>query len=94
MNSHKNKYRSEDEKKDLTKRLKIIDGQVNGVIKMISEDRYCDDILIQLAAINKSIKSLGNKLLKTHLETCVVENIKNDHLEIIDEVIDLFGRLN
>ena len=94
MNSHKNKYRSEDEKKDLTKRLKIIDGQVNGVIKMISEDRYCDDILIQLAAINKSIKSLGNKLLKTHLETCVVENIKNDHLEIIDEVIDLFGRLD
>ena len=94
MNNHKNKYRSEDEKKDLTKRLKIIDGQVNGVIKMISEDRYCDDILIQLAALNKSIKSLGNKLLKTHLETCVVENIKNDHLEIIDEVIDLFGRLN
>ena len=94
MNNHKNKYRSEDEKKDLTKRLKIIDGQVNGVIKMISEDRYCDDILIQLAAINKSIKSLGNKLLKNHLETCVVENIKNDHLEIIDEVIDLFGRLN
>ncbi len=94
MNNHKNKYRSEDEKKDLTKRLKIIDGQVNGVIKMIDEDRYCDDILIQLAAINKSIKSLGNKLLKTHLETCVVENIKNDNLEIIDEVIDLFGRLD
>lgn len=94
MNNHKNKYRSEDEKKDLTKRLKIIDGQVNGVIKMIDEDRYCDDILIQLAAINKSIKSLGNKLLKTHLETCVVENIKNNNLEIIDEVIDLFSRLD
>lgn len=61
---------------------------------MITDDRYCDDVLIQISAINKSLKSLGNEILKSHLSTCVVEDIKNDKLEVIDDVIDLFGKLN
>ena len=81
-------------KKNLTKRLKTIEGQVRGVSKMIDEDRYWNDILIQISAINKSLKSLGNEILKNHLLNCVTNDIKNDHLEIIDEVMEIIRRFD
>ncbi|MCI6266788.1 MAG: metal-sensing transcriptional repressor [Erysipelotrichaceae bacterium] len=90
----KNKHRSDDEKKYLKTRLKTIEGQVRGISNMIEEDRYCNDILTQLLAINKSIKSLSNDILKNHLATCVVDDIQNNHLDVIDEVMDLIGRIN
>ncbi len=88
------KHRSEEDKKKLIRRLNIISGQVNGLKQMIESDRYCDDVLIQISSVNKSLKSLGNEILKNHLETCVVKDLKEDKLEVIDEVIDLFGRIN
>ena len=60
---------------------------------MVDDDKYCNDILIQLLAINKSIKSLSTDILKGHLSTCVVDDIKNNKLEVIDEVMELIGRL-
>ena len=90
----KSTHRTDEEKKRLTKRLNIIEGQVRGIKQMIENDRYCDDVLIQIASVNKSLKSLGNEILKNHLETCVVKELKEDKLEVIDEVIDLFGRIN
>lgn len=94
IKSKKFKYRTRNEKKILINRLKIVEGQVRGISKMIDDDRYCDDILIQISAINKSLKSLGNQILKNHLETCVVENIKDNNLDIIDDVMNLIRRLN
>lgn len=88
------KHRGEEDKKKLIRRLNIISGQVNGLKQMIESDRYCDDVLIQIASVNKSLKSLGNEILKNHLETCVVKELKEDKLEVIDEIIDLFGRIN
>lgn len=88
------KHRSDDEKKCLIKRLNRIEGQVRGLKQMIEDDRYCDEVLIQISAVDKSLKSLGNEMLKTHLATCVVKDLKNDKLEVIDDIIDLFGRLN
>ena len=61
---------------------------------MIETDRYCDEVLIQISSVNKALKSLGNEILKNHLETCVVKDLKDDKLEVIDDVIDLFGRIN
>lgn len=90
----KSKHRTEIEKKEIIKRLNVIEGQICGIKQMINDDRYCNDVLIQISAVNKSLKSLGNKILKGHLSTCVVEDIQNNHLEIIDEVMDLFKRLD
>lgn len=90
----KSTHRTEEEKKYLQTRLKTIEGQVRGISKMIEEDKYCNDVLTQLLAINKSIRSLSNDILKSHLSTCVVDDIKEDHLEVIDEVMELIGRLN
>ena len=61
---------------------------------MVLEDRYCDEIMIQISAINKSLKSLGTEMLKNHLQTCIVDELKNDNLSAIDDVISLFDKLN
>lgn len=86
------KNRSIEEKKVITTRLNKIIGQMNGIKNMVEEDRYCDDILIQLSAIDKSIKSLANLILDSHMHTCLIENIKEDNYEVIDEIVDLFKR--
>ncbi len=84
--------RDEDAKKKIINRMKRMIGQLNGIMKMIEEDRYCDDVLIQLSAVDKSIKSLANSILDEHLHSCVLENIKNGDEKALDEIIDLFKR--
>ncbi len=86
------KVRNQEEKDALVKRLNRIVGQLNGVKKMIEEDRYCDDILIQLSAIDKSVKSVANVLLEQHMHSCLIENIENGNYEVVDEIVDLFKR--
>ncbi len=90
----KTKHRTEEEKKYLKKRLSTIEGQVRGIIGMIDEDRYCDEVFIQISAVSKALKSLANEILKIHLSTCVVEDIKENKLDIIDEVMDLIKKLD
>lgn len=91
--TRRNTYRSDKEKKELTKRLNIIEGQIRGINQMIADDRYCDDVLIQIAAVNKSLKSLGNCMLENHLKNCVVNDIQKGNLEILEEVITLIKKL-
>ncbi len=88
----KTTIRGDEEKKDIEHRLNRIRGQVDGVKKMVDNDAYCDDILIQLSAIDKSIKSLANLILVRHLHTCIVDNIKKGNYEILDEISNLFRR--
>ena len=90
----KSKHRTEEEKKYLNTRLKTIEGQVRGISKMVDNDEYCNDILIQLLAIDKSIRSLSKDILKSHISSCVVDDIKNDKLEVVDEVMELIGRIS
>lgn len=86
-------HHTEEEKQNFIKRLNRIEGQVRGISKMLLEERHCDDILIQISAINNSLKSLGNEILKKHMKTCMVEDIKNEKFESIDEIIYLIGRM-
>lgn len=91
---NKTKERSNDEKRNLEIRLNRIIGQLNGIKKMIDEDRYCDDILIQLSAVDKSIKSLAAIMLESHMHSCVVDGIKRGNTDVIEEIVDLFKRFN
>lgn len=88
----KTKVRSEAEKKKICARLNRIAGQIGGVKKMVEEDRYCDDILVQLAAIDKSVRSLSGVILESHMHSCLIENIREGNYEVVDEVVDLFKR--
>lgn len=87
------KHRMEEEKKKLERRLKIISGQINGISQMIRDDRYCDDVLLQVASATNALKSLGSEILKCHMKSCMVQDIKNNNLEVIDDVFELFGKL-
>ena len=59
------------DKEALVKRLHRIEGQVRGIERMVSEDRYCIDILTQLAAVTTALDALGLKLLDDHVRHCV-----------------------
>jgi len=73
------------------KRLAYIDGHLNGVRKMIEEDRYCIDVLKQMHAIRKAIEKLETLLLEGHLQTCVIDGIKGGRQEqIVAELRDLY----
>ena len=90
----KAKHMSEEDKNNLIKRLNVIEGQVRGIKQMIENDRLCDEVLTQVSAVNHSLKSIGNVLLKNHLATCVINDINAGNMEIIDDVVDLFDKLN
>ncbi len=88
----KKKVRTDEDKKKLIVRINRLTGQMNGIKNMILDDRYCDDILIQLSAVDKSIKSLANLILEEHMHSCLINDIKNDKYDVIDEIVDLFKR--
>ena len=61
---------------------------------MIEDDSYCKDVLVQLSAIENSVRSLSNQLLENHLYSCITRDLKDGKLETIDEVVDLFKKFN
>lgn len=85
--------REEKEKKQLKNRLNRIIGQLNGIGRMLDEDRYCGDILTQLAAAESALQSFGYVILKDHMETCMVEEIKKGNEGIVDEAVELIKKL-
>lgn len=86
-------HRSEEEKHSYIKRLNRIEGQVRGISRMVDEDRQCDDIMIQISAVNSAIKSLGQEILLNHMKTCMVSDINNERYESIDEIMELCKRM-
>lgn len=90
--SKKKTYRDDEEKKQLIKRLNIIEGQIRGIKQMIEDNRYCDDILTQMLAVNKAIDSLENVILEKHLERCISRQIEEGHTEVTEEIMNLFKK--
>lgn len=76
----KKTVRTEETKKKLLARTNRIIGQLDGIKKMIDNDRYCADILIQLSAVDSAIKSLASVILDNHMHSCVVDSIKKEIL--------------
>ena len=85
--SHKTKERSEKEYKDLLNRLSRIEGQVRGIRKMVENDAYCTDILVQVSAVNAALNSFNKVLLANHIRTCVADDIRSGKEETIDELV-------
>ena len=82
--------RNEEEKKSLIRRLNIIEGQIRGLNKMVENDFYCPDILIQVSAATSALNSFSKELLSRHIRECVKEDIlegKDDTLEELVEVL-------
>ena len=85
--------RSDEQRKILDNRLNRIVGQLNGIRKMLDEDRYCGDILTQIAAAESALQSMGYLILKEHMETCVTEGVRAGDPEIMAEAFELMKKL-
>lgn len=85
-----------DEKKKVRNRVARIAGQVDGIARMIDEDRYCIDVLDQIAAVRSALNRLAQVMLESHVDTCVAEAFasgsKKDRAEKVSEVFDVFSR--
>ncbi|MBQ6380425.1 MAG: metal-sensing transcriptional repressor [Clostridia bacterium] len=91
--NEKKTIRSEEQKTALIHRLNRIEGQIRGIKKMIEEDAYCNDILIQSAAANAALNAFSKQLLAAHIHSCVARDIREGKDEVIDELIETMGRL-
>lgn len=78
------------------KNLNRVLGQVEGIRKMINDNRYCPDILTQLKAVRSALKTIETKILQKHLEGCVTTAMKSSNKEEaqkkIDELTEIFKR--
>ena len=77
-------------------RLRRIEGQVQGIQRMVDEDKYCVDILLQLAAVQGAVEQVQKLLLGQHIESCVSEAIRSgsarDRQKKVGELLDVFSR--
>lgn len=90
---HKIKERSEQERRNMLNRLSRIEGQVRGIRKMVENDVYCPDILIQVSAVNAALNSFNKVLLAEHIRSCVAEDIREGKEETIDELVLVLQKL-
>ena len=91
--SSRKKERSEAEVKSLMNRLKRIEGQVRGVQKMLENDAYCPDIMVQVSAINAALNSFNKELMANHIKSCVAEDVRNGSDEKMNELVAVLQKL-
>lgn len=91
--SEKTTIRSDKQKKALLNRLKRIEGQVRGIQSMLENDAYCNDVLMQSAAVNAAMHAFNRELLASHIRTCVARDIREGHDEVIDELVATLQKL-
>ena len=91
--SERKKIRGEQERRDLMNRLKRIEGQVRGLQRMLDEDAYCPDILVQASAVNSALNGFCRTLLAEHLRTCVSDDIRAGREEAVDELMETLKKL-
>ena len=91
---HKSTPRSMELQADMQKRLNRAIGQLTGVKAMIEDNRYCGDVLTQLAAAESAVRRVSEMVLAEHMRTCVVEEVRAGNDEVIDEVMALMRRFS
>ncbi|SHJ10068.1 DNA-binding transcriptional regulator, FrmR family [Geosporobacter subterraneus DSM 17957] len=84
---HRLANRSAKTKQALVSRLNRIEGQVRGIKGMIEKDVYCDDVLIQIAAVQSAMKSVSKLLLESHMKSCLISRIQAGENEVVDELL-------
>ena len=74
---------------NILKRLRRIEGQVRGIAGMVEDERYCPDIMKQVSALEGSLEGVNRVLLQNHIETCVLEHVKEGRsAQVVDELME------
>jgi DNA-binding FrmR family transcriptional regulator len=74
------------------KRLRRIEGQIRGLQKMVEEDRYCPDILVQVSSVQEALRSVGRELMRNHLKHCATQAMRAGGEEsdaMVNELIEM-----
>lgn len=87
-------HHSYEDKKKMVSRMNRIEGQIRGISKMIEEDMYCDDILHQFMSVESAIRGVKSLLLEAHMKGCVVNQIKDGRVEVIDELLLTINKMS
>ena len=87
------KERSPEEEKMLLNRLNRISGQIRGIYKMVEENAYCPDILLQASAAREALASFSRLLLEEHIRTCVSDDLKNGKKQAAEELVQTLRRM-
>ncbi len=78
------------------KRLRRIEGQIRGLQKMVEQDRYCPDILVQVSAVHEALRAVARALMSNHLRHCVSQGIRKGNSKqteaLYAELLDLFHK--
>ena len=77
------------------RRLRLIEGQVRGLQKMVEDDRYCADILMQISSVHEALRSVGRELMRNHLKHCATAAMKagpETAEPMYDELVELMYR--
>lgn len=86
-------YRPKDKQERILHRLKIAQGHLKKVIKMVEADEYCIDVLHQSQAVQKGLKETSNLIMENHLKSCVADAIANgEHDKAVNEVLEVFRK--
>ena len=78
-------------------RLKRIEGQVRGVHKMVEEERYCADVLVQISSIQEALRGVSKELLRNHLKHCATHEMAQGGAQasqMVDELVELMHKHN
>ena len=79
----------------LYKRLRRIEGQVRGIEKMITEDRDCESLITQLAAVRSAIESVGSLVLNNYMKLCFKQesDVESDNIDSLARAISVWGHI-
>ncbi len=86
-------HHSYETKKQMTSRMNRIEGQIRGITKMIEEDVYCDDILHQFMSVEAALRGVKLQLLEAHMKSCVVRQIQDGQVTVIDELVETIRKM-
>ena len=81
-----------EEKKQVLNRMARAIGHMQGIKKMIEEDRDCSEVLIQIAAVRSAINNIGKIILKDHIDHCVIDAVENNDKKVLDDLNEAISR--
>jgi CsoR family transcriptional regulator, copper-sensing transcriptional repressor len=79
---------------DTLKRLKIVEGHMKGIVRMVEEDAYCIDVIRQIHAVESALHKVSTQILENHLNSCVITAVQGENLadrqRVLNEVLEVF----
>ena len=89
----KKTLREPEEQKKLVNRLSRIEGQIRGIRSMLESDAYCNDILVQSAAVSAAINAFNRELIADHMHHCVARDLRAGDDSVVDELVQTLQKL-